>query len=135
VRALLFVGAILVELFLAVMLLGGVVYGITQTYSIGAAGYNRFGLIGAVLSLVFLWVVAWLPALINLGLMCQLPTVWRSPDETRPKKIGTTAGMVVAMLLMSCMVQYFFWLPLWIIGLDDCSARLVDVLAWRWPCR
>src|SRR6266496_2310089 len=101
-RALLLLGAIIVELFVGVMLIGGISYGITQSYSIGAAGYGRMGVIGMVLALLFLWIFAWFPSLLALGILLRLPRSWRGESDTRIKKIGITFAAIFMMFATAC---------------------------------
>src|SRR5437764_192065 len=99
-RLLLIVGAIIVELVLAILLIGGISAGISQTYAIGAAGYSRLSRLGAILALLFLGILAWLPTLICLAVMIHLPRRWRDEETGRREKIKYTAGAVVIVFFL-----------------------------------
>lgn len=134
-KALLILGAIVAELSLVVITLGNLVYGITETYTIVAAGHNRVPYIGAVIAIFFLWIFAWLPAILSIGGMFILFAVWRDADLTRWQKVKNTAGIVVMVLIVPCGMQLMSGFPMWIVGEAQCKANLRDVLTWTWPCR
>jgi hypothetical protein len=134
-RALLFVGAIVVELLMAVLLLAGIVYGITETYTIGAAGYSRLGNFGAVLAILFLWFPAWLSALSVLAVMLGLPRQWRDSEITRLKKVGITLAAIIVLNVMGCVLGPMLNGIVGWVGVGECKATLSDVLSWSWPCR
>ncbi len=98
---LLWIGAIIVELAVGVMLLGGISYGITQTYAIGAAGYSRLSWFGAVLAVMFLWLFAWFPALFAGVALRGLPEQWRDPTVSQKTKIGMGVGVIPALFMMA----------------------------------
>ena len=134
-RLVLLVGAVMTEAIVALMLLGGVVSGITDTYALGAAGYSRLSWLGAALAVATLWAPAWFGATLALGLLLGLPRRWREDGTGRLRKVCTTGGMLFAAF---CLVWFVSGI---VDGLTDliadgrCRATLRDVLRWAWPCR
>ena len=134
-RPLLLIAAVLTECLMVVLVIGGLAYGVTLTYTILAAGHSRLPWIGAALAFLFLWPFAWLPAFLAIAAAWGLPSRWKDPASSRWKKVRDTGGIIGLLLIIPWCVGAMGDASANFIAIGSCRRpTLRDVLNLAWPC-